>query len=89
MTHALDPRVRRFIEHHAASIVDEVESDVAESRAATPTERWAQLERLTSVLAWLRTSGTADPARVLELRDPPHPSYRELIARLRSERRGP
>lgn len=83
MAHVLDPRVRRFLERHATDVVAEVEADVADSRASSPTERWAQLERLTGVLGWLRTSGANLP-RVLEHRDPPHPSYALLIARLRS-----
>lgn len=87
MVRAVDPRVRRFLERHGASIEDEVEADVTDARACTPAERWAQLERLTSVLSWLRASGQTDLARVLELREPPHPSYAGIVARLRAERR--
>lgn len=86
MARAIDPRVQRFLERHGASIEDEVEADVADARACTPAERWAQLERLTGVLAWLRSSGQTDLARVVEHRDPPHPSYAGIVARLRAER---
>jgi hypothetical protein len=89
MLPGVDPRVRRFIEHHAVSIEAEVEADVAEARASSPAERWRQLEQLTGVLSWLRASGTTDPARVVEWRDPPHPTYGELIARLRRGGRAP
>lgn len=86
MGRVVDPRVRRFLERHASSIEEEVEADVADARSCSPGERWSQLERLTGVLAWLRSSGQTDLARVVEFRDPPHPSYAELIARLRAER---
>lgn len=86
LAHVVDPRVRRFIERHSASIEAEVEADVAEAWSSTPAQRWSQLERLTGAMAWLRTSGTADLARVLEHRDPPHPTYAALVARLRAER---
>ena len=84
MGHEVDPQVRRFLELHSVPVEEEVEADVAEARGATPVERWRELERLIKTLTWVRTQPEAHQARVLEWRDPPAESYRQLVARLRS-----
>lgn len=83
----VDPRVRRFIERAPASIATEVEAELEAARACSPADRWRQFEQLTGVLAWVGTGGTSDRARVLEWRDPPHPSYAAIVQRLRAGRR--
>lgn len=83
MAHVLDPRVKRFLANHAVSKREAIESDVAEHRQQTPAERWRILELLSSTMDWLRVRPAEERARVLEWRDPPHPSYRELLERLR------
>ncbi|MCW8140598.1 MAG: hypothetical protein KIT58_16990 [Planctomycetota bacterium] len=86
MAHTVDPRLRRFLAQHSVSVEAEVEADVAEARGLGPGERWRQLERLSGVLAWVGAGGALDRARVLEHRDPPHPTYAAIIARLRAGR---
>lgn len=86
MAPEVDPRLRRFLAHHAVTPAQEAEADVAEARGATPAERWSQAVRLSRSLAWLRTRPLEQQARVLEWRDPPAESYRQLVARLRAAR---
>lgn len=86
MAGEVDPRLRRFLEHHAVTLAQGVEADVEEARGATPAERWSQAVRLSRSLAWIRTRPEEQQARVLEWRDPPAESYRQLVARLRASR---
>ena len=86
MAREVDPRLRRFLDHHAVTVAEGVAADVEDARGATPAERWSQAVRLSKSLAWLRTSPEAQQARVLEWRDPPAESYRVLVARLRAAR---
>ncbi len=85
MAHAIDPRVARFLRTHSVSIREEVEADVADHRDLTPSERWRLLVGLCRSIPWLINSANPPEvvARILEDREPPHPSYHELVARLR------
>jgi hypothetical protein len=84
MAKALDPRVERFLRIHAVDVRQEVESDVADDRDLTPAERWRILERLSPSAEWLVEANPPElVASLLEWRDPPHPTYREIVARLR------
>lgn len=80
------PAIRRFLERHATSIRDAVEADVADARSMTPAERWTALVGLCRSLAWLELRSPEERARVLEWRDPPHPTYSEIMRRLREGR---
>lgn len=80
----VDPSLERFLRLHSVSIQEEVEADVAEARAMTPLERWEALVRLSKCLSWIRTQSPEHQARVLAWRDPPAPSYAQLVARLRT-----
>ena len=85
MRQAIDPRVQRFLEIHSVSEREAVEADVADHRHQTPAERWEVLVTLSQTLDWWRSRPPEERERMLDLRDPPHPSYREIIQRLRSK----
>lgn len=65
----------------------EVEADVAEYRGSTLAERWRACEVVCSSLAMLAHWPAERRARYLEEREPPHPSYAGIMARLRAEAR--
>ena len=80
----IDPRVARFLRIHSVSIEEEIEADVADARDLSPAERWRILEALSGTSDWLAAANPPEfVGKVLGWRDPPHPSYFEIVARLR------
>jgi len=84
MRPAIDPRVQRFLEIHSVSERDAVEADVADHRDQTPAERWQVLVTLCRTLSWWQSRPQEERERMLDSRDLPHPSYLEIVRRLRS-----
>lgn len=82
----VDPKLARFLERNAVSIREEVEADVAPYRGKSPEECWAVTHSLARTAAWL-LSLQPDPAKIVEQRDPPHPTYEAVMQRLRAARR--
>ena len=75
--------LQRFLALHAVDQRAAIEADVADHRDQTPAERWQTLVGLLSTLSWLNCRSAEERARVLEWRDPPHPSCRGIVERLR------
>ena len=84
MSPAIDPKVKRFLEIHSVSEREAVEADVAEHRDQTPAERWKVLVTLSQSLRWWASRSELERERMLEQRDPPHPTYPDIVRRLRS-----
>ncbi len=84
MPPAIDPKVKRFLEIHSVSEREAVEADVAEHRDQTPAERWQVLVTLSRSLGWWASRSEAERGRMLDQRDPPHPTYVDIVRRLRS-----
>lgn len=82
----LDPRLARFLARHAVSEAEAVEADVAPHRGKSTAALWAETAMLARDAVWL-LSRQHDLRRAALERDPPHPSYGEVIARLRRSRR--
>jgi hypothetical protein len=79
----MEPSVARFIARHHVSRRQEVEDDVAEYRDRTPAERLADVVVLCELAATLLAS-RPDRDRVVGDVEPPHPTYRAIIDRLRA-----
>lgn len=79
-------RLARFLARHAVTTQQAVEADVAPYRGMSPADSWRVVEALSRDAA-LQLSTRTDRAAIAAERDPPHPSYAAIMARLRSERR--
>ena len=78
----MDPAVAGFIARHHVSRKQEVEDDAAPSRLLTPSQRLADALILCEAAALLLRSNP-DRDRLLMQQEPPHPSYRGIVERLR------
>ncbi len=75
-------KVARFIAKHHVSVKEEVEADVAPHRGQSLEESWRDLVALGQAAAEMLAMQRDREVIALE-RDPPHPSYRSIIERLR------
>jgi len=83
---ARDPSVERFIARHSKPPREAVDDDVAAWRAVSPEEKLrVALELCRSMVTFLEMNPNRE--RVLEHRDPPHPSYHEIMRGLRERAR--
>lgn len=79
---AMRPDVARFLAHHATSPRHAVLEDVARYRGVSLEERGRDVERVCKAAAAV-LAARPDRDAVMALRDPPHPSYEEIVRRLR------
>ncbi len=79
----MDPKLARFLARHAVSAREAVEQDVAELRGLSPEDSWRVVDSVCLSAADV-LSMRPDRATVLSERDPPHPSYDAIMARLRA-----
>lgn len=82
------PDVARFIQTHARSARDAVLEDVAPYRGLSLEQKGRVVEAVCKAAAAI-LAARPDRDVVMALEDPPHPSYREIVARLRSRWRTP
>lgn len=81
----IDPAVARFLARHSKPPRDAVAEDAAPWRDKSPAEKWRAVLALSRSAAWvLRLNPQRE--RVLAREDSPHPSYFEIMKRLRSRR---
>lgn len=78
---AVDPRVLRFLARHAVGPREAVEQDVAEWRGVAPEATWPTLHALGRAAAQLLAL-QPDALQLAAERDPPHPSYADVVRRL-------
>ncbi|MGE0713758.1 MAG: hypothetical protein AB7N76_21715 [Planctomycetota bacterium] len=85
----MDPQVARFIARHHRSVREAVEDDVAPHRGQSPAESWADLVAVCRAAA-AALAANPERDRIVAAVDPPHPSLRGILARLRARaREGP
>lgn len=79
-----DPRVDAFLARFAVSERESAEADVADGMPVVVAER---VERLIAAcrLGVALAQASPDPERAMAWQDPPHPSYAEVMARLRQK----
>ena len=79
----MDDAVRRFVERHAKGPREAVAEDAAPYVGMNPEDRAWHVDAACRLAAEaLLASPWRD--RVLDRRDPPHPGWRELVARSRA-----
>ena len=78
----MDPAVARFIAIHHRSARESAEDDIEPHRDQTPAESWADLRALCRAGARI-LAGLPNRDLVVNESDPPHPSYRDIVRRLR------
>ena len=83
----IDPKLAKFLARHAVSEEEAVEADVAAYRGKTPEECWRDVVSTARVAA-LALALQPRALRLAALDDPPHPSYAEVMRRLRQAGRG-
>jgi hypothetical protein len=76
-------KVARFIAKHHVSVKEDVESEVAPYRGKSLEDTWQDIRSVCRAAAWILAK-QPDRDKVVAGREPPHPSYRAIIARLRT-----
>lgn len=81
---AKDPAVQRFMDKHSVSDKEAAEQEAELGRGMTPEERILASDGL--IRSCARAGAFDQPPSVLDYREPPHPSYYELLARYKEWR---
>lgn len=76
-----EPALARFLARHATSPRAAVERDVAELRALDPAASWRVVDAVCRSAADV-LSMRPDRAALVSEREPPHPSFAEVVRRL-------
>jgi hypothetical protein len=81
MSQVRDERLQRFLARHAVSEREAVLDDVRNYLGMSPEATWPSIRAVLALSQWQRASQPERAALSLD-RDPPHPSYEAVIARL-------
>jgi acetyl-CoA carboxylase alpha subunit len=79
----MKPEIKKFIARHHQSERELIKEEIAPYRDMSPEESFeviAQLSRATALML----AKHPDREAILSYRDPPHPSYKSIIERLRT-----